>query len=396
MFETRPYQKEAVERMFWNLEEPENSFISIAQGGGKSVVIAEFARKYNKPILILQPNKELLEQNVDKLLKYVPQSEIGIYSASKNSKEINTFTFGTIQSIYKNPEKFKGFGVAIVDEADLIDPQNYDGMYNTLFREAKIKKVFGMSATPFRLAKRYERWGRFRWQTTAVTITKMINRFYPAFFRKMLYVKNIKDLIEEGYLLPLTYHDVSLLSHQELLLNKSRSDFVLPDFEKKVPIDKVAQTITYLPHKKKLVFCSSVKQANYLAEEIPNSVVVTAETDKKTRQKAVEGYKEGKFSTLLGVGIFTAGFDVPDLDCIVMLRPTRSLRLYAQVAGRGTRKAEGKTTCHLYDFVGNVSSLGRIETMEIRKNKNGWNVFTETRPEGWHNEDLYEWTIKSL
>lgn len=140
MFETRPYQKEAVERMFWNLEEPENSFISIAQGGGKSVVIAEFARKYNKPILILQPNKELLEQNVDKLLKYVPQSEIGIYSASKNSKEINTFTFGTIQSIYKNPEKFKGFGVAIVDEADLIDPKTTTECITPYLEKQKLKK----------------------------------------------------------------------------------------------------------------------------------------------------------------------------------------------------------------------------------------------------------------
>ncbi len=393
MFEARNYQQEAVFKMFWDLNNEDNSVVTIAQGGGKSIVIAEFARKYNKPVLILQPTKELLEQNVEKLLKYVPKSEVGIYSASKNSKEINTFTFGTIQSIYKHPEKFAHFDVAIVDECDLVNPNNYDGMYNTLFREAKIKKVFGMTATPFRLAQRYQRWGIYKWQAETITVTKMINRFYPAFFRKMLYVKNVKDLVDDGYLLPLTYYNVSLYEHEHIPLNKTRTDFAIDAFHKML-LDKyepISEVINELPHKKKLIFCASVEQAETLGRWLPNSVVVTAKTDKKTRQYAVEGFKDGRYSTLLGVGIFTAGFDVPDLDCIVMLRPTRSLRLYSQVIGRGTRKAEGKTTCSVYDFVGNIKAMGRLETMEIKKCEGKWNVVTETKPDGWHNEELYSW-----
>jgi len=87
--------------------------------------------------------------------------------------------------------------------------------------------------------------------------------------------------------------------------------------------------------------------------------------------------------------VLLVGFDKPDLGAIVIARPTRSLRLHSQLLGRGMRIAEGKTTCHVYDLVGNVKTLGRAETLKIEKVDEKWNITTIVKPEGWHLMELY-------
>lgn len=396
-FTLRPYQEECVSKMLWAMTLNGNDLIVAGQGAGKSIIIAEFAHRLNQPVLIICPNKELTEQNINKMAHYMPREDIGVYSASLNEKTVKPITFGTIQSMYKNPENFRMFNVAIIDEADLHNPKRMDTMSNKLFRGANIKKVFGTTATPFRLGTSYRRWGHLKWQVESVTITQMINRHYPAFWNRILHVINVNELTNKGYLTPLLYHDVSLIKHNEIPTNKSKSEFDLIKFE--TIIDKrypsIANYIKKLPYNKKLIFCSSVTQSEQLQTLLNDSIVVTALTDKKTREDAISLFRKASNSTLIGVGIFTAGFDVPDINCIISLRPTRSLRLWSQVIGRGTRLSEGKETCHIYDFVGNIRSLGTLESMEIKKLDNKWNVVTDTKPEGWHGEELYKFKLKA-
>ena len=71
-------------------------------------------------------------------------------------------------------------------------------------------------------------------------------------------------------------------------------------------------------------------------------MVVTSKTPRKERAILVKELRKGKVKILLNVGIYTVGFDYPELDCIVLLRPTRSLRLHSQILGRVGRIAEGK------------------------------------------------------
>ena len=103
MIELREYQRQAIDKIFWskdkNLEG--NELIVLPTGSGKSVIIAALAHALNEPILILQPSKEILEQNLEKLCRYVERSQIGVYSASMDEKTIGFYTFATIQSIYK-------------------------------------------------------------------------------------------------------------------------------------------------------------------------------------------------------------------------------------------------------------------------------------------------------
>lgn len=380
--------------MLWSLTLEGNDLLSMAQGSGKTHVIAEFVKQYGKPVLILVPSKELLEQDLDKLSRVVDPSDIGVFSASMNSKEVKKITIGTIQSACKHPELFEHYEIAIIDEADLLNPKNLDGMYNKFFDAIGIKKVIGLTATPFRMGVNYQRWGRIAWQVKTLHVTKMLTRTNPRFWNRMLEVVNVRDLQTQGYLTKLTYEPRLLISHDEIPVNKSQSEFDLEKFEKVFnDYTSVSSFIKNLNHKKVLAFCSSVRQAETLQSMLPHSVVVSATTPKKVRENAIQGFRKGIYKTLLGVNIFTVGFDVPDIDSIVILRPTKSLRLWTQVLGRGTRLAKGKTTCYIYDLVGNVEALGTLESMEIKKIDDKWNVVTDAKPDGFHNKTLFEYKL---
>lgn len=285
----------------------------------------------------------------------------------------------------------------LVHNCDLHNPKNLDGMSNTLFKEAGIKKVFGFTGTPFRQDVMYEKWGSQRWMVTSITTTKMINRMVPLFWKRMLCVINTQDLVEQGYLTPLQYHDVSLFTHEQIPTNKSKSDFDLEKFEEMVEdrLQTISNYIIGLNHKAKLVFCATIEQANELQTMIPDSVVVTSKTSKKERARVVREMKEGRIKVVLNVGIFTVGFDYPELDCIVLLRPTRSLRLHCQILGRVSRIAEGKEFGHVYDLVGNVKSLGQLADIRIQKDYTGkWNVMGGMYPKGFHKAPLYSYKLQ--
>lgn len=394
----RPYQQQIISKIKWAMDLEGNDIICVAQGGGKSIIIAEIADHIGE-VLVICPGKEILEQNIEKMSKYVPREDIGVFSASMNEKTIKPITFGTIQSMYKVPHLFTGFDVVIYDECDLHNPKNLEGMSNKLFQGAGIKKVLGFTGTPFRQTTYYKRWGRLKWQVETITTTKMINRMKPFFWQRMLVVINTIDLQEQGYLSPIKYYDNTIFAHEEIPTNKSKSDFDLEKFDEMLVSNygTIATKIMSLPHKSKLIFCASITQAENLAKLIEGSVVVTSKTTKKKREEAVRGLRSGKIRHLLNVGIFTVGFDYPELDCLVLLRPTRSLRLHSQILGRVSRTAPGKDEGHVYDFVSNVKNLGKLEEIKIEKigaPKPMWNVTSPAYPNGFHYEPLYKFRLR--
>lgn len=406
----RPYQQDVINKIMASKNQPGNDVIVVAQGGGKSIIIAELAHQLNQPVLIICPNKEILEQNLSKMENYLDREEIGVFSASMNEKTIKPVTFGTIQSMYKTPEKFKGFGIVIYDECDLHNPKKLDGMSTKLFKGAGINKVFGFTGTPYRQDVFYKYPPGYRgkiWQKAqieAITTTMMINRYKNRFWTRILCVINTQDLMAQGYLSPIEYHDVSLMDHRSIPTNKSKSDFDLEAFDSMIT-DKhleLASKIESLPHKAKLVFCSSIEQAEALQKITKNSAVVTSKTTKKKREASIKSLRDGELEILYNVGIFTVGFDYPELDCLVLLRPTRSLRLHSQILGRVSRIAEGKEKGHVYDFVSNIKNLGKLEEIVIKRTQAfyqgkpymTWNVVSPAVPKGFHNHPLYKYEIK--
>lgn len=395
----RTYQKECIDKIMWAQQLPGNDLIQLPTGAGKSIVIAEIASRIQKDILILQPTKEILEQNYEKLCKYVDPSLISIYSASMNEKVIKQYTLATIGSIYKKPELFAHFKLIILDECHLLNPKNLEGMFTSFLKAIGNPKVIGLTATPYRLTPMYIKSSKpwiSEWEIA--TSIKLINRLKEHFWSRLLYVVNYQDLVNQNFLVPIRYEINDLLDEGSIKINKSRSDFDMSDWEDNL-IEYENTVSLYVEDAKKeyksvLIFCPGVESAQSLSITTKDEYIC-ADTPKKERTRIINGFKNGSIKAVYNVGVLTTGFDHPALDCIIMARPTQSIGLYYQMAGRGVRLSPGKTHCTLIDLCGNVTRMGRIETIKTTKNPEGkWDLQSETGY--WHGVELYRFSSTQL
>ena len=372
----RDYQQEASDIGVQTLRTSDKPFVLLlATGAGKSIVIADICHKLDEPVLILQPSKEILEQNYAKLLSYDPDIDAGIYSASVGRREIRKFTYATIGSIKNKPEDFKHFKYVILDECHMLNPKNQTGMLTKFLKDIECTRVCGLTATPYRLAQKYFYEGNNMFYTSHL---KMINRIHPFFFKSIKYKVETQDLIDRGYLVPILYRADREVDMLELEVNTTGADFTTDSLEKfwnDGRIKKMARIIQRIDEKcqRNLVFCSSLRQANtakrMLEEMGIRAEIVDGKTPAKERTRLVEAFKAGEFKHMINVGVFTTGFDVPALDCIILARPTMSLALYYQMVGRGVRLDPERPDKKLrvYDLAGVVAKLGRVETIRVVK-----------------------------
>lgn len=387
----RYYQEDALKAIKDSLTVEGNDLVVLPTGAGKSIVIALLAEYINTDVLILQPTKEILEQNAKKLANYVHKSDIGVYSASCDSKEIQKYTFAMIGSVHKKPEIFKHFKVVIIDESHGVNPKDSGSMFIKFLKAIGNPKVIGFTATPYRNMNGYHRIGSVL--EVAVTL-KLICRIKPEFWKRIIYNINNQELTEKGYLCPLRYIDATLVKHKDIPLNKSQSDFDLEKYEKKVEEkhERILKGIAWAEktYKSVLVFCASISQAQRYSDLTPNSACVHSKISKHERERIIDGFKDGEIKTVFNVGVLTTGFDHPALDCIILIRPTRSLLLYYQMLGRGVRISEGKDHCMIIDFSGSLKSMGKISTIKLTK-PYLWELTTETG--SWHNRPLYKYQL---
>lgn len=379
MYQLRDYQQEAVAQAIKHLTEYQKPFIiQAATGAGKSLIIADICHKLDEPVLVLQPSKELLEQNYAKLKSY-GVDDVAIYSASMKTKEIDKFTYATIGSIYKKPELFKHFKYVIIDECHQVNPKNLEGMYTKFLTAIGCTNICGLTATPYRLVQKYYKENGMMFYTSHL---KMVNRIHPFFFKKIAYKIETQELIDMGYLVPIKYR-ADEVNWDLLEANSTGADFTEESIEKfwdDKRLKKLALTIKMIDQncQRNLIFCSSIRQAqravNMLSDMGVGCALITGDTPPNEREDAVQEFRQGEIRHLVNVGVFTTGFDVPELDCIVLARPTMSLALYYQMVGRGVRIDPGNPDkmLRVYDFAGCVRKLGRVETIRVVKEDDGW------------------------
>jgi DNA repair protein RadD len=129
-----------------------------------------------------------------------------------------------------------------------------------------------------------------------------------------------------------------------------------------------------------LVFTRFVEEARYVVSQIPGAAIVTGETHKKERERLINGFKRGDIPVVANVGVLTTGFDYPELETVIIARPTMSLALYYQMIGRATRPHPMKGSAKVIDMCGNYGTFGRVEDLEIVDGGNGkWFVASGER-----------------
>ena len=332
----RDYQKEAADTAIENLDD--SPLLVLPTAAGKSFVIAELINRLKLKTLVIQPGKEILEQNYSKLENYTDNSEIlanmGVYSASLNRKEVKDITFATIGSVFKDPKMFDFVQLIIVDEAHETSERigRRHSMFKKLVKELDAK-IVGLTATPCR-AKQYQNpngYGNY-------TVNKYLDS-YKIFNTK--FVVNIKELISGGYIKG------------------------VDGYWKIKDVRRVQKICKHPERKKILVFAESVQQAWRLSEETENSAFISSDTKKKERAKILKDFTEGDLKVIFNVSVLTTGFDFDKLDTIIMMRDTKSLALYIQIIGRVLRCCEGGKVSRVFDMADNIERFGKVETMYV-------------------------------
>ena len=397
----RDYQEVAVQKMLNDASKKGNSVLCLGTAAGKSHLIAEYAKRLNLPILILCPNREILTQNKEKLALVVNPLDIGVFSASLNEKTIKKYTFATIGSIYRKPDLFSHFSTCIVDECHVVRPDQPNSMYMRFFRANSFPKTFGFTASPYiNVTETHFVSSENRVRTfDSVTKIQLITRMNNSFWNRFIFNYDSKMLEDGQHTVKVIYHTHNLVNPDRIRLVSNGSDYDQDDFARKVRMyeDKIIEYCMYSMehHTSTLVFCANVAQAESLQSKMPIfSSVVTAATPPKERARIIEDFKKGHILVLFNVSCLTTGFDSPITDSIICLRPTKSIGLYQQFIGRGVRKSDGKTECHVYDLSGTYDRLGKAVEIRLANNNGEFDLISGSG-KFWHDTETAKVRIKA-
>ena len=363
----RYYQKDALNAAVTYMRNGGTAGLAILPTGtGKSHIIADLIQQlflHNKKnrILMLTHVKELIEQNFEKLKEHWEdpprRPPAGINSAGLNSRQFTQpIIYAGIQSVFRHYKKFGNISYLLIDECHLLSDKS-EGMYRKFINGLKEKNphlyIIGFTATPYRMDMGHLCEGKT----------------FDSVFYDISSGKDFIRLIDENYLsdlkgiLPKDKLDISLVK-------KTQNDFVESSLDEHInrsEITKkiVAETSQFIKDRNKgLAFCVSKSHAEDMSfrfEQVGiSSTFIHSDLSGEERAKRLKDFKEGKIALLTNVGVLTTGFDAPDIDYIVMARPTRSPSLHVQMLGRGMRPHANKENCLVLDYGGNMQRLGLV------------------------------------
>ena len=381
-YELRDNQKAAVKACeeFLLQDKPKPAVVVAPTGYGKSILIGAVANLCETSVIVLQPSVELLKQNLEKYESY--GNFASVYSASAGQKEIGHVTFATIGSVKDLGKTFRerGVKVLLVDECHASYPPEEGSMFRKFIDDLKPTHIIGFTATPFRL----KTYGDLRNNWTQLN---MLTSGRPTVFKDIIHVTQIQELVRDKFWAKLNYEMLDF-DTSTLRLNSTGAEYTEQSVQRAIIEQGVNENVfkrckkLIEEGKNALVFMDSVENAKILAEQLgEKAACVDGMMKKKDRAKIIEDFKNNKIQIVTNQSVLTTGFDKPDLQTVIMARPTNSLALLYQIFGRGVRNPEypNLKECLIIDFCNNVKRFGKIEELRvINKEGYGWGVFNNT------------------
>lgn len=380
----RKYQREACDAPYdyWAAKPDGNPLIVIPTGGGKSLILGTITQEFigfepTTRIVMATHIKELIEQNYAELMGIWPFAPAGIYSAGLRRKEAHAqIVFGGIATMFRAAEKIGHVDVLIIDEAHLVPPDEA-AMYGKFIKALRAMNpkmlILGLTATPYRID------------------SGMLTEGDDALFTDIIYEITIKELIDLGFLVPLTSKATqTTFDLKGVTRSGGGGDFNNKSLQRAVDKNPVTQAAVEevvgwassneKPRRSWLLFCTGVSHALHVRDAIRERgytcETIHGDTEKGERTRIIEEFKAGKITALTNANVLTTGFNAPRIDLLAMLRPTESTALYVQMVGRGTRCMgknieesirNGKSDCLVLDFAGNVRRHGPVDKVTVRK-----------------------------
>ncbi|KAK5998455.1 Putative ATP-dependent helicase IRC3 [Cladobotryum mycophilum] len=333
----RSYQEECIKSVLWSLKHGHKRLgISLATGSGKTVIFTQLI------------NKVLSRTGV---LTRLSSWRIAIEMGSLHASGIADITIASVQSITSkgrldkfDPAKFK---LVLVDEAHHIVAPGYLKTLKHFGLDEKRNKspaLIGVSAT----------FSRFDGLKLGAAIDEIV------------YHKDYVDMISDKWLSDVVFTTVASSANLSKVKAGAFGDFATGELSKAVNTD-IINDITVRSwmakagdRKSTLVFCVDLAHVGGLTRKFReygfDARYVTGDTPKTERSATLDAFKQGNFPVLVNCGVYTEGTDIPNIDCIVLGRPTRSRNLLVQMIGRGMRLHPGKKDCHIIDMVSSLET----------------------------------------
>lgn len=331
------------------LEKGEKRALLISATGTGKTYASAFALRENKPgrALFLVHREQIAKQAIESYKKIFGETKtFGLLSG--NSKEFEAdFLFSTMQMMSKEDifKKFKEdeFDIIVIDEAHRIGASSYQ----KIIQYFKPKLLLGMTASPER--------------TDGYDVYKEFNYNIACEIR-------LKQALEENFLCPFHYFGITDIEFDGETIDENTE---LSDFSKLTcdeRVNYIIKQIEFYGHSgtttNGLVFCSSKREALALSDKFNDrgyfTVVLTGEDSQEKREEAINRLTskniEEKIDYIFTVDIFNEGVDIPEINQVIMLRPTESPIVFVQQLGRGLRKAADKEYVVILDFIGNYKN----------------------------------------
>lgn len=379
----RRWQTEAMLAIRTALPSHRAILISAATGTGKGTMIASMIVKAawaGKRSLFLVHRDELIDDVMGRVRQIDGALVLGKVKGKVNEVDAQC-VFASVQSLHKRRLPTLGhFDFVVTDEAHHATAKSYRAIYGRVGEVNPKWKHIGFTATPFRSAPKGK--------------TEGLGKTFEA----LVYEYSLADAITDGALCPV----VGIQVETELDL-----DGVDPDDEEKLEklvdtperCDVVAEKYLELAGgKQAIAFSVTVLHAFHLAEAL-QAAGVKADVvwaDDKKRAEKIAAYKRKEIQVLCNCGLLTEGFDAPETEAVLLVRPTESRGLYAQQVGRVTRLFPGKERGLVIDFVANsdTHSLASMHDMsggpKVKAKLKPNDVVRHRRQKAWGNGNVEE------
>jgi len=350
MFAMRPYQREAVHRVLDAYRAGRRRvLVSLPTGTGKTVVFAHFpgALRMRKRLLVLAHREELLVQARDKFLSVDPGLRVEIEQSQARASDEAKVVVASVPSLARRdgarlsrlpPDDFS---IVVVDEAHHAVAPTYRRVLDHfgLFEPGTSHFLVGFTATP----RRGDRQG------------------LGDVFEEVCFARDLRSMIADGYLAPMTGWRVETgVSLDDVRLR--HGDFVESQLARVVNTPGRNGELVRAYHelargRRAIIFCVDVEHARDVHRVFDNAgfraAAVWGAMSREERRARLADFSAGELDVITNCNLLTEGFDEPRVDCIIMARPTRSMLLYAQMVGRGTRLHPDKTDLLVVDIADN-------------------------------------------
>lgn len=379
----RYYQREAIDAIFayWQ-EESGHPLVDMATGTGKSITMATLTQELvegwtDLRVMNIAHREELVSGNFGELVGVWPFAPAGIYAASLGRRDRHAqIIFAQVQTIHNKAAEIGHIDVLEIDEVHLV-PADTATMYGRLIRDLleinPDMKIVGFTATPYRLDS-----GR-------------LDEGDDKMFDRVVYTYGIAQGVDDGFLSPLSSKGMStgfdLTGVGSLGGDYKKGALSAAVDKEEVTRLAVAEAMAYGQNRRTaLFFCSGVDHANHVRDEVRkhgrSCETVHGGTPKTERRNIIADLKAGRLWGVTNDAVLTVGTNIPGIDMIADLAPTKSTSRYVQKAGRGTRPvypagfnpdnataeerraaiASGpKPNCLYLDYAKNVSYHGPVD-----------------------------------